>query len=129
MRELGRRGAKKVVAGHQPTRGQGLVEVDAKRTARFLESLPRPLRGQTEGIPGYPCYRTVEETLATGATLARRACIEGAGGFDPARRRVVRIGPIRLPRLRSSPGYAPTCRCGRAGSRAWPDGSGPASSP
>ena len=30
MRELGRRGAKKVVAGHQPTRGQGLVEVDAQ---------------------------------------------------------------------------------------------------
>jgi hypothetical protein len=28
------------------------------------------LKGQTEGIPGYPCYRTVEETLADGAALA-----------------------------------------------------------
>jgi hypothetical protein len=45
------------------------VFLDAKRTVkanRVLEALP----DQTEGIPGYPCYRTVEETLASGQALA-----------------------------------------------------------
>lgn len=28
------------------------------------------LPGQRSGIPGYPCYRTVEETLSTGASIA-----------------------------------------------------------
>jgi carboxypeptidase T len=44
------------------------VEVDAERTAllhRFEQSWPAGA-----GIPGFPCYRTVEETLATGAALA-----------------------------------------------------------
>ena len=44
-------------------------QILTKETAKYnrpLEALP----GQTEGIPGYPCYRTVEETLTTGADLA-----------------------------------------------------------
>jgi uncharacterized repeat protein (TIGR01451 family) len=44
------------------------VEVDAALT----EQLNRPLEylpGQTEGIPGYLCYRTVEETFATAQTI------------------------------------------------------------
>ena len=45
------------------------VEVDEKRTRR-LNAPQMPLKGQRSGIPGFPCYRTVEETLATGAALA-----------------------------------------------------------
>lgn len=45
------------------------LAVDWDRTDRLNRPLV-PLEGQTEGIPGYPCYRTVEETLATGAALA-----------------------------------------------------------
>ncbi|MCU0306092.1 MAG: hypothetical protein MUC56_18710 [Thermoanaerobaculales bacterium] len=44
-------------------------EVDQRMTEKYNRPLV-PLEGQTEGIPGYPCYRTVEETLATGAALA-----------------------------------------------------------
>ncbi len=45
------------------------VEIDGERTRAF--NAPRkPLKGQVAGIPGFPCYRTVEETLATGAALA-----------------------------------------------------------
>jgi hypothetical protein len=46
------------------------VKVDAEHTARFLASLPVPVAGQTEGIPGYTCYRTVEETFAALETMA-----------------------------------------------------------
>ncbi len=45
------------------------VQVDWERTDRLNQTLV-PLEGQTEGIPGYPCYRTVEETLAAGAAMA-----------------------------------------------------------
>ncbi len=44
-------------------------EIDAKATVKYHRA-PESLKGQAEGIPGYPCYRTVEETLATGAALA-----------------------------------------------------------
>ena len=46
------------------------VEVDEERTADLL----RPhlaLPGQTAGIPGFPCYRTVEETFRDARRLAR----------------------------------------------------------
>jgi len=44
------------------------VEIDPDFTALFnqpLENLP----GQVSGIPGYPCYRTVEETFAVAAQI------------------------------------------------------------
>jgi uncharacterized membrane protein/murein tripeptide amidase MpaA len=42
------------------------LTVDPEHTQRFLASIPgQPLAGQTEGIPGYTCYRTVEETQAS----------------------------------------------------------------
>ncbi len=43
--------------------------VDPVRTAALNPTMER-LPGQTEGIPGYPCYRTVEETLADVQALA-----------------------------------------------------------
>jgi hypothetical protein len=46
-----------------------LVEIDARRTDQ-LRHPASLLAGQTEGIPGFPCYRTVEETMATGEALA-----------------------------------------------------------
>jgi hypothetical protein len=45
------------------------VTLDAKKTVRANREFA-PLPDQTEGIPGFPCYRTVEETLAAGAALA-----------------------------------------------------------
>ncbi|MCI0729284.1 MAG: hypothetical protein L0332_21560, partial [Chloroflexi bacterium] len=40
------------------------LEIDARLTAEINQ--PRqPLPGQGGGIPGYPCYRTVEETFAS----------------------------------------------------------------
>ena len=45
------------------------VEIDQELTA----SLNRPhlaLPGQTSGIPGYPCYRTIEETFASAQKIA-----------------------------------------------------------
>ena len=45
------------------------VEVDAAQTA-LLDRPSQPLPGQAAGIPGYPCYRTVEETYADLARLA-----------------------------------------------------------
>ncbi len=45
------------------------VEVDAERTA-LLNQPNLLLPGQVSGIPGYPCYRTVEETYATAAAIA-----------------------------------------------------------
>ena len=44
-------------------------KIDEAKTAKYNRPFVR-LKNQTEGIPGYPCYRTVEETLATGAALA-----------------------------------------------------------
>lgn len=44
-------------------------EIDHERTAKYNRT-PKRLKGQTEGIPAYPCYRTVEETLADGAAMA-----------------------------------------------------------
>ncbi len=42
------------------------VEIDEKLTAEINE--PRVmLPGQDSGIPGFPCYRTVEETFNTAA--------------------------------------------------------------
>ena len=56
--------------GEQALRDLGFrYEIDAELTDKYNRPL-QALDGQTEGIPGYPCYRTVEETLATGATLA-----------------------------------------------------------
>jgi hypothetical protein len=46
------------------------VEVDEERTAELVS--PRvKAPGQVEGIPGFPCYRTVEETYAAARTLVR----------------------------------------------------------
>ncbi len=45
------------------------VDIDHELTRR-LNTPPKRLEGQVAGIPGYPCYRTVEETLTTGAALA-----------------------------------------------------------
>jgi carboxypeptidase T len=40
------------------------VEIDYEATSKL--NLPHvPLPGQIDGIPGFPCYRTVEETYAT----------------------------------------------------------------
>ncbi|MGH2538398.1 MAG: M14 family zinc carboxypeptidase [Candidatus Promineifilaceae bacterium] len=45
------------------------LEIDARRTAEA--NAPRqPLPNQGGGIPGFPCYRTVEETFASAAQLA-----------------------------------------------------------
>ncbi len=44
------------------------IEIDRARTAqvnRPIQTLP----GQTSGIPGYPCYRTVEETYSTAQSI------------------------------------------------------------
>jgi carboxypeptidase T len=45
------------------------VIVDVELTAG-LRRLHQALEGQTSGIPGYPCYRTVEETYASLAQIA-----------------------------------------------------------
>ncbi len=56
--------------GEQVLRELGFCyRVDVELTERYGRP-PGALEGQTEGIPGYPCYRTVEETLADGAALA-----------------------------------------------------------
>jgi hypothetical protein len=44
------------------------VLIDEKRTAELCTAR-QPLEGQTRGIPGYPCYRTVEETIQTALDL------------------------------------------------------------
>ncbi|MCP3981708.1 MAG: hypothetical protein GY716_20600 [bacterium] len=43
--------------------------LDLERTEEF-NTRPVALEGQTTGIPGFPCYRTVEETHALGAQMA-----------------------------------------------------------
>jgi carboxypeptidase T len=45
------------------------IVIDAARTAE-LSGVRPALPGQVSGIPGYPCYRTVEETQDTLARLA-----------------------------------------------------------
>jgi len=44
------------------------LEIDERMTRQLCQ--PREcLKGQTEGIPSYPCYRTVEETFADATAL------------------------------------------------------------
>ncbi len=43
--------------------------IDERRSAQLNRPLAK-LAGQKTGIPSFPCYRTVEETLAAGAALA-----------------------------------------------------------
>jgi PKD repeat protein len=45
------------------------LEVDERLTKQLTRE-PAILPGQTMGIPGYPCYRTVEETYATAQAIA-----------------------------------------------------------
>jgi len=45
-----------------------LLEVDVART-RELHAVREPMEGQTTGIPGFPCYPTVEETFAIAENL------------------------------------------------------------
>ena len=45
------------------------LELDAARTAELVAPRVAP-DGQLAGIPGFPCYRTVEETFASAAALA-----------------------------------------------------------
>ncbi len=45
------------------------IEIDQGRTTE-LSALRQASPGQTSGIPGYACYRTVEETYASMAALA-----------------------------------------------------------
>jgi hypothetical protein len=45
------------------------IEVDERLTRQLCEP-SETLKGQTEGIPSYPCYRTVEETFADAAAIA-----------------------------------------------------------
>jgi len=44
------------------------LEIDEDLTRKMCTPA-RMLDGQTEGIPGYPCYRTVEETFADAQAL------------------------------------------------------------
>ncbi len=54
---------------HDRLRAEGFeVKLDRKRTNR-LRQVGKALKNQTSGIPGYPCYRTVEETFATAETI------------------------------------------------------------
>ncbi len=46
-----------------------LIQADAAKTA-LLNRPPEEIPYQTSGIPGYPCYRTVEETYADLSALA-----------------------------------------------------------
>ncbi len=44
------------------------VEIDERLTQRYLRP-PAALPDQTAGIPGFPCYRTVEETYSSMETI------------------------------------------------------------
>ena len=56
-------------AGLERLRAAGFApEIDPRRTDE-LRRPRRPLPGQLTGIPGYPCYRTVEETYAAAQAL------------------------------------------------------------
>ncbi len=46
-----------------------VLTIDSELTAQLNRPLA-PLPGQVSGIPGYPCYRTVEETFAAAEGLA-----------------------------------------------------------
>ncbi|MGB9776484.1 MAG: M14 family zinc carboxypeptidase [Anaerolineae bacterium] len=55
--------------GYEWLLAQGFrVEVDEELTVR-LNQPNLPLPGQVKGIPGYPCYRTVEETYETAVAI------------------------------------------------------------
>jgi carboxypeptidase T len=57
------------LAQAEALRNSGLqVELDAAKTAQLQQ--PVWVAGQTSGIPGYSCYRTVEETESALANLA-----------------------------------------------------------
>jgi len=57
-------------AGYQRLLDLGFeIEIDQKRTAEICTP-KKSLPGQTEGIPGYLCYRTVEEAFQTAQDLA-----------------------------------------------------------
>ena len=71
------------------------VEVDAALTAVYNRP-NTPLPGQVDGIPGYPCYRTVEETYATAAQIVGRS--SRPGDLD-RRRRFLGKGEQRGQRL------------------------------
>jgi hypothetical protein len=43
------------------------TQIDLAETAKLTPANPLP--GQDAGIPGYPCYRTVEETFTTGDNI------------------------------------------------------------
>ncbi|MGB3713003.1 MAG: M14 family zinc carboxypeptidase, partial [Candidatus Promineifilaceae bacterium] len=47
------------------------LEIDHKLTARYNQP-SEMLPGQLDGIPGYPCYRTVEETFASAEAIVLR---------------------------------------------------------
>ena len=66
------------------------VSLDAKKTVR-ANTVFEPLPDQTEGIPGFPCYRTVEETLA--AAPRWRTPIPLLAAVDRHRRLVGEDGP------------------------------------
>ncbi|HRC84674.1 MAG TPA: M14 family zinc carboxypeptidase [Thermoanaerobaculia bacterium] len=56
--------------GYRELEARGLLlELDEERT-RVLQSGPEAVPGQLAGIPGFPCYRTVEETYNALAALA-----------------------------------------------------------
>ena len=57
------------------------LQVTVDEALTTLYNTPNtPLRGQTSGIPGYPCYRTVEETFATAAGLVPFAIMASKDG-------------------------------------------------
>ena len=54
--------------GYAQLLGLGMrTQIDLVETAKLTPAAPPP--GQESGIPGYPCYRTVEETFATGDSI------------------------------------------------------------
>ncbi len=53
----------------QQLRGEGFVLAVAEEKTRTLARLGIPLPDQGGGIPGFPCYRTVEETYATAEAI------------------------------------------------------------
>ena len=56
-------------AEYRALTAQGLtLQIDAEQT-RSLARLGIPLPGQGGGIPGFPCYRTVEETYASAESI------------------------------------------------------------
>ena len=62
---------------------QGFTAILQTERTQALSAAPQTLPGQTAGIPGYACYRTVEETYATLQDLA---------SFQPGLAQLVDIG-------------------------------------